>query len=152
MVQPRIESAHRLLSRQGKHWLYPWPVIGSEKYLIETDKLGAARLLQWAIQGRHLVANPNLFVFLRHHEDQATPIFRVDLKHFRIRLLNPPPEEVEHAVAIEALLSQALFCGETDRAYRLFQNQRNCKSCEPTGILEPRVEALMNEAIGCWHP
>jgi hypothetical protein len=133
------------------HWLYPWPVVPGQKYLIELKKLGAARLLEMAIQRQILEDSTGLFLFNRWHDDGVTPIYTVQLKQFRMRFLHPGPEQSDHAASIESILSQSLLAGDLDRARRLFENQKSCSSCQAIGILAPSVSTFFEEALACWN-
>lgn len=142
---------HKVVHASGKIYLYPFPVIKDEKYLIECESEIFSQKLM-GLLNKNLFPNPlenNLtYEMTCLHTDQKTRIFRpLRSEHYPIlgkRSINPTKAEVVEKVLIKKIMAY-LFMeqeGSKDEMMRTYQKQLNCSECQKMGINDLKVSEI----------
>lgn len=135
-------------------FIYPWPIVKGEKFLIACPGERAAHYLILLFE-RALLASPPDFEH-ELHSDGATPIYQIPNNGPIAAFLPKRQSDPQAAAAIEKVLSKALWnyvkSDTPDQslavaARRRFDAQLSCSSCQGLGVGEEIVGDFVESAL-----
>ncbi|PIP89094.1 MAG: hypothetical protein COW01_16050 [Bdellovibrionales bacterium CG12_big_fil_rev_8_21_14_0_65_38_15] len=135
-------------------FIYPWPIIKGEKFLISTPGVRAAQYLILLYSKGYLNVPPSFES--RLHSDEVTLIYDIPSKGPVIAFLPKRQEDLTSATSIEKVLSKALWAFvETQEPKqenalaltRRFEAQLSCSSCQGLGISDQSVADFVAQVL-----
>ncbi len=135
-------------------FIYPWPIIKGEKFLISSPGVRAAQYLLLLYSKGYLNVPPSFES--RLHSDEVTLIYDIPSKGPLIAFLPRRQVDLASATAIEKVLSKALWAFvETQEAKqenalaltRRFEAQLSCSSCQGLGITDQSISDFVTQVL-----
>lgn len=135
-------------------FVYPWPIIKGEKFLISSPSIRAAEYMILLYSKGYLDSPPNFES--RLHSDEVTLIYEIPSKGPVIAFLPRRQEDLTSATSIEKVLSKALWAFvETQdpkqefasALTRRFEAQLSCSSCQGLGIRDQSISDFVEQVL-----
>jgi hypothetical protein len=135
--------------------IYPSPVIKESKYLIQVEDQFAAFFVNALKESFLPSPDINKEYIYEHgtHSDGNTTIFHIRKEILQFNLLVNHKLDSEKAKVINNLLNNKIISvlklGENAKkelSYR-FKKQKECSTCQKLGILNPKLEDLINTLL-----
>lgn len=135
-------------------FVYPWPIIKGEKFLISSPSIRAAEYMILLYSKGYLDSPPNFES--RLHSDEVTLIYEIPSKGPVITFLPRRQEDLTSATSIEKVLSKALwaFVETQDPKQELasaltrrFEAQLSCSSCQGLGIRDQSISDFVEQVL-----
>ena len=135
-------------------FIYPWPIIKGEKFLISTPSVRAAQYVILLYSIGYLDSPPSFES--RLHSDEVTSIYEIPSKGPVVAFLPRRQDDLNSATSIEKVLSKALWAFvETEEPKqenataltRRFEAQLSCSSCQGLGITDQSISDFVAQVL-----
>lgn len=135
-------------------FIYPWPIIKGEKFLISTPGVRAAQYMILLYSKGYLDVPPSFES--RLHSDEVTLIYEIPSKGPVIALLPGRQADPASATSIEKVLSKALWAFVENQEpkqenamalTRRFEAQLSCSSCQALGISDQSISDFVDQVL-----
>lgn len=147
-VEPKMRTEFRKVRVQDKTYLYPFPVLKGNKYLIEV-KDDFAEFLILSLKNQYLYSpdrDKDYLVEIGVHTDGNTPIFQIENSKLCFNFLPNAERDPKKAKALHQLISNkviSVLVNDKDARQKLkqrFESQLKCSTCKSLGIGEPKIK------------
>ena len=150
MTAPR--TTFRKVTPGGKTYLYPFPVIKENKYLIEVHKEHAEFFMNSLAKG-YLTSPDTTQDYLEKigiHTDNQTPIYKLVPGKLTFQFLPDRNKDLTKAANVEKVLAKAIVAYLTqqpdshEKLKTRFEAQLDCSTCQALGIQSQEVRDWMD--------
>jgi hypothetical protein len=143
-----MRQEFREVQVQNKTYLYPFPVIKGNKYLIEIPK-EFSHFVILSLENGFLYSpdqDKNYLNEIGVHTDGNTPIFKINFQKLSFEFLSHSEVDPDKAKTLHQLISKKIIAvleGEEsakDKLKHRFEMQLKCSTCQSLGIEEPEIK------------
>jgi hypothetical protein len=140
-----MRDEFRVTAGNGPQYLYPWPVMKENKYLI-LSKYPASFIL--AFKHHFLTSADSDKSYLKlegQHSDGKTPIYSIEVDKLNFKLLGDKEEVQKINEVLNNKIKDVLLDKEKakEALKKRFESQLNCKTCQANGILKPELKEFI---------